>query len=389
MTPATDVEPAAAQHFRALQGHGPSTVWSAPGRVNLIGEHVDYHGGLVLPLAVPLRVQVAAAPRDDGRLVMRSVQQPGQEVAVDVADIGPGSVEGWSAYVAGVAWALREHGTDVRGATLVVDGQVPAGSGLSSSAALECATAGALLDLAGAELDPLTVARLAQRAENEVVGMPCGLMDQAASMLARSDHALELDCHSLETRQVPLPLAAHGLALVVTDTRAPHRLVDGEYAARRRDGERAAALLGATSLREVGPDELGAALAVLPGELRPRLRHVVTEIARVQAAVAALDADDVDGLGPLLDASHASLRDDYEVSCPELDVAAAAARSAGALGARMTGGGFGGSTVALVPVGDVPAVVAAVTAAFEARGWPPPVSRVVEPVDGAHRLDVG
>ena len=387
MTLTSAAAPAAAQHFRTLHGQAPSTVWSAPGRVNLIGEHVDYHGGLVLPLAVPLRVQVAAAPRGDSRLVMSSVQQPGRELAIDVADIGPGTVEGWSAYVAGVAWALREHGVDVHGATVVVDGQVPAGSGLSSSAALECATAGALLDLARAELDPLTVARLAQRAENEVVGMPCGLMDQAASMLARADHALELDCRSLETRQVPLPLAAHGLALVVTDTRAPHRLVDGEYAARRRDGEQAAALLGVVSLREVTPGELDAALAALPEALRPRVRHVVTEITRVRAAVGLLDAGDLDGLGPLLDASHASLRDDYEVSCPELDVAAAAARSGGALGARMTGGGFGGSTVALVPVGDAAVVVETVASAFAARGWPPPVSRVVDPVDGAHRLD--
>jgi galactokinase len=339
--------------------------------VNLIGEHTDYNDGFVLPLALPLEIRVAAARRDDRSLRMASRQTGSEVVETPLDGLAPGAVTGWAAYVAGTAWALEQDGVDLPGADLLVDGEMPRGAGLSSSAALECATAGALLDLAGAERPSPTVALLAQRAENDFVGMPCGVMDQFASTQAREGHLLLLDIRSLEIEHIPFDLEAEGLTLLVIDTRAPHRLVDGEYAARRRACEQAAALLGVPSLREVV--DLDSALAALDDDtLRRRVRHVVTENGRVLEVVALLRAGDVRAIGPLMTASHASLRDDYEVSCPELDLAVATALAAGAHGARMTGGGFGGSAIALVETDDVPAVRSAVLEAFAAAGMTEP-----------------
>jgi galactokinase len=371
--------------FRERTGRDPEGVWAAPGRVNLIGEHTDYNDGFVLPAAIDRLVLVAAGRRAGGRLRLWSLQaEPPADL--ELAGIGPGKVGGWAAYPAGVAWALGQAGVELGGADLVVDGDVPAGSGLSSSAALECATATALADLGGAGLDRAALAGLARRAENEVVGVPSGVMDQMVSMLGRAGHALFLDTRSLGTEQVPLPLEAAGLCLVVIDTRAGHRLVDGAYADRRAACQAAAAVLGVPALRDATPALLEQHATALGDPGLRRARHVVTENARVLAAVELLRAGDLDRLGPLLAASHASLRDDYEVSSPELDTAVEAAVAAGAVGARMTGAGFGGSAIALVETALAGRVADRARDAFAAAGFGPPQVTTVVPSDGARRL---
>ena len=371
--------------FRERVGRDPDGVWAAPGRVNLIGEHTDYNDGFVLPAAIDRLVLAAAGRRDGGRLRLWTLQA-GPPADLELAEIGPGRVEGWAAYPAGVAWALGQAGVEVGGADLVVDGDVPAGAGLSSSAALECATATALADLHGAQLDRPALAGLARRAENEVVGVPSGAMDQMVSMLGRAGHALFLDTRSLETEQVPLPLEAAEMCLVVIDTRAGHRLVDGAYADRRAACEAAAATLGVPALRDATLEQVEAAAERLGDPSFRRARHVVTENARVLEAVALLRAGELDRLGPLLAASHASLRDDYEVSSPELDTAVEAATGAGAVGARMTGAGFGGSAIALVAVEGAGRVGDRARDAFAAAGFGPPEVTTVLPSDGARRL---
>ena len=354
------------------------TSWRAPGRVNLIGEHTDYNDGFVLPLALPYGTTATVSPGSG--LSLRSAQRG----SVEVDRVEPGAVEGWAAYVAGVVWAFREAGHEVPGLTIEVDGDVPEGAGLSSSAALECAVAAALDDLLGLGRGRPELAVLAQRAENDFVGMPSGVMDQMASMCCTRAHALFLDCRSLEAEQVPLDLAGDGLAILVVDTRTPHQLTDGAYAARRRACERAAGILGVAALRDVTSLEV---LERLPDEeLRKRVRHVVTENQRVLDTVAALRSGRTAEIGPLLSASHASLRDDYEVTVPQLDVAAAAAEEAGALGARMTGGGFGGCVLALVPAGAESSVAAAVRAAYDAHGFGEPSFFAAEPSQGATRI---
>ena len=365
--------------FAAAFSDDPEGVWSAPGRVNLIGEHTDYNGGLCLPVQLPHRTFAAVSRRDDGLARLTSAQDDGV-VEVALADVAPGAVTGWTSYVVGVAWALRELGHDVRGFDVAIDSTVPVGAGLSSSAALEGAVALALDDLLGLGLDRETLARACVRAENEIAGAPTGGMDQAAALRARAGHALLLDCRDFSVRHVPFDPAAEGLALLVVDTRAEHALVDGQYAQRRRACEDAATRLGVPTLREVSgrPGGLPAALAALDdggdgsAERVRRVRHVVTEIARVENFVARLDEGRLREAAPLFYDSHASLRDDYEVSCRELDLVVESARAAGALGARMTGGGFGGSAIALVEAGQVDAVMAAVDAAFRDSGLTPP-----------------
>jgi galactokinase len=371
------------RRFAAERGREPEGVWVAPGRVNLIGEHTDYNDGFVLPIAIPDAVFVVAAARDDGRLVATSVQAGGT-LSEPVADLRPGSGGGWSAYVAGMAWALAGADVPVTGADLVVDGRVPLGAGLSSSAALECAVGAALVDLANATVAPGHLARLAQRAENDYVGAPTGLMDQMAAVLCTEGHALLFDVRAGETRQVPFAPAGAGLALLVIDTGVRHEHAGGEYGARRRSCEAACRELGVASLRDV--DDVAGVERLADEELRRRARHVVTENARVVAACAALEAGDWPRFGRLMTQSHESLRDDYEVSCAELDVAVGAALAAGALGARMTGGGFGGSAIALVPAGAEEAVTAGVAAGYAGRGWEEPAVRAVEPSAGARRL---
>ena len=370
--------------FEQAYGHRPELTWRAPGRVNLIGEHTDYNDGLVLPIALPQQITVAAAARDDRTLRMRSGQD---EAVVEVAldELAPGSVEGWAAYPAGAAWALRERGHQIGGADLRVDSDLPSGAGLSSSAALLCAVASALLDLSGLSLEPFEVAELAQYAENEYVGAPVGLMDQTASMCCTAGHALFFDIRSGSLAQVPFDPRAEELELLVVDVRAPHRLVDSEYADRRRSCEEAAGLLGVPSLREI--TDADAALARVDDEvMRRRVRHVVTEIARVADTVALLRAGRMDEVGALFTASHASMRDDFEISVPELDLAVDTALTAGALGARMTGGGFGGCVIALVERAAAGTTYTAIRDAFAAEGFAEPVLIPATPSAGASRL---
>ena len=387
------------EHFAAA----PDGVWSAPGRANVIGEHTDYNGGLCLPIALPHRTYVALrtrTPEDGlprGTVRLASAQEAGAGVVtLDLADVGPGTVRGWAAYVVGVAWALRQAGHDVAGFDAVVDSCVPYGAGLSSSAALECAVAVALDEVHALGLgDDAGRARLVTaciRAENEIAGAATGGMDQSASLRCRPGHALLLDCRDGSTRHLPLDLEQHGLALLVIDTRAPHQLADGQYAERRGACERAAAHLGVATLREVDDLDGGlgtalASLADLPDAdvVRRRVRHVVTEIERVREVERLMDAGDVGALGPVLSAGHASLRDDYEVSCRELDVAVDAAVAAGALGGRMTGGGFGGSAIALVRAAEVEAVADAVALAFHRDGLTAPMFLVATAAGPAAR----
>ncbi|MFT2019975.1 galactokinase [Streptomyces sp. 796.1] len=379
--------------FRAVHGGPPAGVWAAPGRVNLIGEHTDTSEGLVLPLALPHTTLAAASARGDGLLRLDSADVPGGVVELPVADVAPGAVTGWAAYPAGVLWAMRAAGLPVGGASLHFTSVVPTGAGLSSSAALEVATASALNDLYGLGLDAERIAGLAQRAENDFVGVPCGIMDQMASACCTAGHALYLDTRSLAHRHVPLDLAAHGLRLLVIDTRVTHALGDGAYADRRAACERAARELGVPTLRDVPYAALESALTTLAAladgpALCRRVRHVVTENHRVEEVIALLDAGAVRAIGPLLTAGHASLRDDFEVSCPELDLAVTTANASGALGARMTGGGFGGSAISLVPEAAAEAITTAVTEAFAAAAYHPPRIFSATPAPGAHRLPV-
>jgi galactokinase len=372
--------------FTLTYDDAPAGVWSAPGRVNLIGEHTDYNDGFVLPFAIEARTCVAARVRGDGVLRMRSVQQHTGDVSIGLGDIEPGKPDGWAAYVAGVVWAAREAGRQVGGMDLLVDGRVPLGSGLSSSHALECAVAMAMNELFELGLDANGLGRLSYTAENDFVGAPTGMMDQLASLRCTTGHALFLDNRTLEAEQVPLDTVSAGLRLLVLDTRVHHGNADGGYGNRRAACERAASLLGITALRDVDVAGLDDALDRLgDDELRRRVRHVVLENARVVDTVSALHGADWSRVGALMAASHLSLRDDYEVSCDELDVSVEAATGAGAVGARMTGGGFGGSAIALVPVGDVAAVRDAVTDAFRSRGWSDPAIFEVTPSAGAHR----
>ena len=364
-------------------------MWSAPGRVNIIGEHVDYQDGLCLPMAISHRCFAAAARTPTDRVRLRSAQDS-LELDLDAAALEPGAVEGWPAYVAGVLWALRPFisGAHTQGMDILIDGQVPLGAGLSSSAALECSAAEAIESLLTLGTSPLDRVRAAITAETDFAGASTGGLDQSASVLSRAGHALFLDCRDFSTRPVPWDLAGQGLALLITDTRAEHSHVDGEYTARRADSESAAAALGVDTLRDVDPAQLDALLPRIEDEVvRRRAHHVVTEIQRVREFDALLAAgtvrEHVAELGALLNASHDSLRDDYEVTVPALDLAVDAARAAGAHGARMTGGGFGGSTIALVEADAAEQVAAAIAAAFAEQGLTAPEFFLALPSEGA------
>ncbi|GAA4974622.1 galactokinase [Pseudonocardia tropica] len=373
-----------ADAFATRHGAAPTGVWFAPGRVNLIGEHTDYNDGFVLPFALPHRAVVAAAPATGGRSRVRSVQEPGAAVEFSAASVVPGEVPGWAAYVAGTCWAFREAGYPVGEVELELDSDVPVGAGLSSSAAVECAVGVALAGLAGADVDPTTLARIARRAENEFVGAPTGGMDQMASMHGRAGRLVFLDTRGDTVELVPFDLPAHDLELLVVDTRAPHAHASGEYGARRADCEAAAAALGVPALRDAGPDDLP---RIADERIRRRARHIVTENARVVETVRLLSGGaDPRAIGPLLDASHTSMRDDFEITVPHVDVAVEAARDGGATGARMTGGGFGGCVIALVEADGAAAVTASVREAFAQRGWAEPVVFPGTPSDGAGRL---
>jgi galactokinase len=368
-------------------------VWFAPGRANLMGEHTDYNEGSVLPFALAQGVTATATPRGDGLLVLRSKQVPDEPAAISLDSLAPGAVAGWAAYPAGVAWSLRAAGHDIAGASIDVDSDLPVGAGVSSSAALECSVALALCSLSGISVPRPKLAMIAKRAENEFVGAPTGIIDQSASLLCAEGHALLLDCGTLEMTQVPFRLAAAGMTALVIDTRVTHALVSGEYAARRAECEEAARLLSVPALGAATDprvlDKLDDPL------LRRRARHVITDSARARAIADVLSESPAEFtandeiyrfIGKLLVEGHASLRDDFEVSWPEADLAVDVAITAGAHGAKMIGGGFGGSVLALIPVERAGPVRAAVTEAFIACNRTPPEFLDATPSPPARRL---
>ena len=373
---------AIATTFREAVGRDPEGLFSAPGRVNLIGEHTDHNEGHVLPFAIDRRCRVAAARRGDDVVTVRSAQAPDEPVTTTLDALA--TARGWSAYALGTLWALREAGLagpHDQGWDLVVAGDVPLGAGLSSSAALECAVALAVAELSGADPDRHALARVGRRAENDVVGAPVGIMDQAASLLCRQGAALLLDCRTLQSEDVALGLDEIGLETLVVDTRVRHDLADGGYADRRAACVAASTALGVPALRDATPEMLGR----LEGTLRRRARHVVTEEARVHRVVELLRAGRAADVGGELTASHASLRDDFEVSAPALDAVVETALEHGALGARLVGGGFGGSVLVLTPAAAGEQIIEAVARRAADDGHPEPVARAVHPAGGARR----
>ncbi|MEU7139901.1 galactokinase [Nocardia sp. NPDC046473] len=374
--------------------------WVAPGRVNIIGEHTDYNDGFVLPIALPLVVECAARVRTDAMVRVVSRQRPDETVLVAVAELAAerARVPGWSRYPLGVVAEFVRRGHPIDGVDLELDGAVPIGAGLSSSAALSCAVAIALRDLFAPTVTERELIELARAAENDYVGAPTGLLDQSAAILCTAGHALFLDIrrfvengsadatNTVAHEQIPFDLARFGLELLVIDTGQPHEHVDGGYAERRAQCEAAAAELGVPALRDI--DAVAALDRITDEVLRRRARHVVTENARVLTVAKKLRSGaDPRTIGPVLTEGHASLRDDFEVSTPALDAAVAAALAAGAHGARMVGGGFGGSVIALVDRDSTDTVVAAVRNRFADAGFAEPRTFVVGPAAGAHRAD--
>nr|WP_279591038.1 galactokinase [Modestobacter marinus] len=372
--------------MRATWGSGPDGVWTAPGRVNLIGEHVDYSGGRCLPFALTRVTAAAVRRRDDDRVRISSTDPDAEPFEGTLAALGPGAVSGWAAYAAGTLWSLQQAGVEVPGLDLAVSSDVPLGAGLSSSASLEAAVALSAAELAGRSDDEQLRHLLIQaaiRAENEVVGAGTGGMDQTVALLAEEGSALLIHTRDSRTEPVQLGLAEAGLELMVIDTRVTHTLADGQYAQRRADCDEAARQLGLEWLSDATPADVE---RLTDPRLQARTRHVVTENQRVDAVVELVRAGRVAEIGPLLDGSHTSLRDDYEVSAVELDVVVAAARAAGALGARMVGGGFGGSAIALIRSADAPAVEEAVVAACRERELTLPRVLTVTSGPAARRL---
>ncbi len=373
--------------FAATFGQEPTGLWSAPGRVNLIGEHTDYNEGFVLPLAIDRRTIVALALRDDR--VMRVASAFADElVELDLAELTTDVLHGWSAYPLGVVWALGEFGADlsaVPGFDIYIDSDVPVGAGLSSSAALESAVAVALNDVWQLGLDKQALARVGQRAENEAVGAPTGIMDQSASMLGREDSAVFLDCRSLDAEVIDLGFDRAGLDLVIIDTGVSHSHSTGGYADRRASCELGARTMEVPSLRYLGVDDLDRARELLDDVTFRRVRHIVTENQRVLDTVRTLREQGAAAIGDLLDASHVSMRNDFEISIPELDLAVETAQMNGAVGARMTGGGFGGAAIALVPRDAVSRIQVAIDGAFAEHGYSQPDVFSVRASDGARR----
>jgi galactokinase len=363
----------AADLFTTSFGRLPTGVWSAPGRVNLMGEHTDYNGGYVLPFAINLRTHAAAARRDDMRVSVQSVQRPGELIEFRLDELTPDAESDWASYALGVLWALLGAGYGVGGLDIALDGQVPSGAGLSSSAAIECAVGLAAAELYDIDIPRAELARIAQYAENNFVGVPCGLMDQMAACVCEADHALFFDVRDDVREQEPFAPHDEGLAVLVIDTRAHHAHAGGGYAERRRACEEAARQLGVPYLRDIPGSALESALAQLDDDvLRRRARHIITENDRVLTTVDLLASGALRDVGPMLTQSHQSMRDDFEISVPELNTAVDAAIAAGALGARMTGGGFGGSAIALIHAADLDDVSRAVEAAFDRFGFTPP-----------------
>jgi galactokinase len=363
--------------------------WRSPGRVNLIGEHTDYNDGFCLPLAIEQGCSTTASGLTEPVVEVVSAQL-GDPVEISLDDLTPGCLpedEAWAGYAAGVVWALRERGHQVAGVSIALDSDVPSGAGLSSSAALECSVVGAVNDLFGSGLSRSELVSVARQAENDFVGAPTGGMDQLASIFGQAGHVLLCDMRSLEVEAVPFDLPAAGLTLLVTDTKAPHKLADGLYGERRSDCEQAARELGVPALRDIDPEQLNDALSKLSSDrLRKRAKHVITENDRTLACAALLRQGAVRDIGPLLTASHASMRDDFENSVAEVDLAVEVMLAFDAFGARMTGGGFGGCVIGLFEPRQARAAEVALDGAFAGRGYRAPVSFTVTPAAGLYRL---
>ena len=368
--------------FLETFGAEPDLVAAAPGRVNLIGEHIDYSDGFVLPFAIKDRTLVAARKRNDSTVRIASAQRRNKIVTVDINQVKPGLKGEWERYALGVLWAMGiEEGVD-----LLIDGNVPLGAGLSSSAALECSVATAMNHLFDLGFNLEELARLTQKAENQYVGVPCGIMDQSVSLMATQGSALLLDCRDLSTKNISFDVASNGLELLIIDTQAHHALTDGGYAERRASCESVVVKLGITSLRELSMEQLENSRALLTETEFVRARHAVTEMKRVLECVDALSNSDFEKVGHLINQSHTSLRDDYTVSCPELDTAVEAALSAGALGSRMVGGGFGGSAIALIQESKTSETIKVIEKAFSSKGFKAPRFFASLPSQGAELL---
>lgn len=365
--------------FLETFGDEPDLVAAAPGRVNLIGEHIDYSEGFVLPFAIKDRTFAAMRMRDDSTVRIASAQRRNKIVSVDINSVKPGLKGEWERYALGVLWSMGvKTGVDV-----MIDGHVPLGAGLSSSAALECSVATAVNHLFNMGLSLEDLARLTQKAENLYVGVPCGIMDQSVSLMATQGSALLLDCRDLSTRNIPFDVASSGLELLIIDTQAHHALTDGGYAERRASCESVASKLGIKSMRELTMAELDNSKSMLSEVEYIRARHAVTEMQRVLDCVDALSQSDFIKVGQLINQSHISLRDDYTVSCPELDTAVDAALAAGALGSRMVGGGFGGSAIALIQASETSETIKAIEKAFAERKFKAPRFFTSLPSQGA------
>jgi galactokinase len=375
-----------AGRFEREFGTLPDGVWQAPGRVNLIGEHTDYNEGFVLPFAIDKTARVAVAVRTDSTVRLLSTYGDQGLFTTDLGSLEPASAKGWTKYPLGVIWALQQRGITVPGLDLLLDSTVPLGAGLSSSHAIECAVISALNELTGAGLGPEEMVLATQRAENDFVGAPTGIMDQSASLRGSKGHAVFLDCRDQSVELVPFDAESAGLVMLVIDTKVSHSHADGGYASRRASCELGAELLGVKALRDVRVADLARVEGLLDEVTYRRVRHVVTEDERVLQTVGLLASDGPAAIGPLLDASHVSMRDDFEISCPELDLAVSISRANGAIGARMTGGGFGGAAIALTPVASEQQVRAAVVRDFAEAGYTAPEIFTVTPAAGAMRI---
>lgn len=375
-----------AARFTEAFGTEPDGVWMAPGRVNLIGEHTDYNEGFVLPFAIDKTARIAIRTRPDSALRLLSTYGDQGMTMADTTALNKSTARGWTKYPLGVIWALQQRGITVPGMDLLLDSDVPLGAGLSSSHAIECAVISALNELTGAGLEAEEMVLATQRAENDFVGAPTGIMDQSASLRGAKDHAVFLDCRDQTVKLVPFEAHPAGLVMLVIDTKVSHSHADGGYASRRASCELGADVLGVKALRDVGVEDLQEASGLLDEETFRRVRHVVTENDRVLQTVELLASEGPRAIGPLLDASHVSMRDDFEISCRELDLAVETSRSNGAIGARMTGGGFGGAAIALTPLDAEQQVRAAVVQAFADAGYTAPDIFTVTPAEGAMRL---
>lgn len=370
------------EKFLEAFGEEPDIVAAAPGRVNLIGEHIDYSEGFVLPFAIKDRTLVAVRKRDDSTVRIASVQRRNKIAVVDIKDVKPGLKGEWERYALGVLWSMGV----TSGLDLMIDGNVPLGAGLSSSAALECSVARAINHLFDLGFSLEELARLTQKAENQYVGVPCGIMDQSVSLMATQGFALLLDCRDLSTRNIPFDVASHNLELLIIDTQAHHALTDGGYAERRASCESVAVKLGVKSMRELTLNQLESGREQLTDTEYIRARHAVSEMTRVLDCVEALALGDFARVGQLLNQSHASLRDDYTVSCPELNTTVDASIAAGAMGSRMVGGGFGGSAIALIEVSKTAQTIHAIEKAFAENEFKAPRFFTSLPSQGAEIL---